>query len=202
MQVKSMFQWSVFDVTESSCVFLVTGEGVFNKFYLESGIHRIQRCPPTENRGRRHTSTLAVAVLPYKAEDEKDYPKEDFEIEATKGTGPGGQHKNKTLSAIKITHIPTGLMAFCDSRSQHSNKEKAMAILLARLKEKEYSQKHQEINKARAQQIRDMGRGTRIRTYNFIYDRVTDERCDKKFRTEDILGGKLDLIYKNAEEVK
>ena len=191
--------WNVFDASESSCVFLISGEDVFSKFYLESGIHRIQRCPPTENKGRRHTSTMAVAVLPYDAEDEKNYRREDFKIETTMGSGPGGQHRNKTLSAIKITHIPTGLTAYSAERSQHRNRENAMAVLLARLREKDGFQKHEEVNADRALQIRDMGRGTRIRTYNFIYDRVTDERCKKKFRTKDIMDGKLELLYKETK---
>jgi len=138
---------------------------------------------------------MAVAVLPYDAADEKNYRKEDFRIETTMGSGPGGQHRNKTLSAIKITHIPTGLTAYSAERSQHRNRETAMAVLLARLRAKDGLQKHEDVNADRAAQIRDMGRGTRVRTYNFIHDRVSDERCKKKFRTKDIMDGKLELIY-------
>lgn len=195
----SMHPWSAFDASKSSCIFLISGDDVFKKFYLESGIHRVQRVPDTEHNGRRHTSTLAIAVLPYEAADEKNYRREDFKIEATTGQGPGGQHRNRNLTAIKITHIPTGLTAYSDTKSQHRNKQNAMAVLVARLREQDQSQKHEEVNAERGEQIRDMGRGTRVRTYNFIRSKVTDERRKKKFRTKDIMDGKLELIYKAAK---
>jgi len=114
------------------------------------------------------------------------------------GSGPGGQHRNKTMSAVKVTHIKTGLSAYVDGRCQHSNKKDAMSMVISRLKAKAIGDHNGNENKDRLSQIGNMGRGTRIRTYNFIEDRVKDERVSKKFRTKDIMNGKLDLVYENV----
>ena len=186
--------WSVFSVSDSSLIFKVSGENVVKNFSLESGIHRVQRNPPTENNGRRHTSTIAVAVLPFITFDPQ-YKEQDFRIECQIGSGPGGQHRNKTMSAVRVTHIKTGMSAYVDRRCQHTNKQEAMAILISRLKEKDQSLYNDSANSDRVSQIGNMGRGTRVRTYNFIEDRTKDERVAKKFRTKDIMNGKLELIY-------
>jgi peptide chain release factor 1 len=173
----------------------VSGDGVLGKFSLEQGIHRVQRVPPTESHGRRHTSTIAVCVLPFVEFDPK-YQKQDFAIECSVGTGPGGQHRNKTMSAVKVTHMKTGMSVCIDRRCQHTNKQEAMSILVSRLKERDLSSQAAAVNSNRSSQIGSMGRGDgKIRTYNFIDDRVKDERVGKKFRIKDIMGGKLDLIY-------
>ena len=189
------YPWSVFDVSDSCLIYKISGENAFNNFRLESGIHRVQRVPPTESNGRRHTSTIAVAVLPFVTFDPR-YKDSDFKIECTIGTGPGGQHRQKTMSAVKVTHIKTGMYVCIDRRCQHTNKQEAMAILISRLREKDIGAHNSSENKNRVSQIGGMGRGdAKIRTYNFIDDRVKDERVDKKFRTKDIMSGKLDLIY-------
>jgi len=178
---------------------LISGINILNKFRLEPGIHRVQRVPPTENKGRRHTSTLAVAVLPYDPCDEAKYTQNEFKTECITGQGPGGQHRNKTMSAVKITHISTGLIAYSDTKSQYRNKQFAMTVLLARLRTVEMNKNHSKQNNTRQDQIRDMGRGTKVRTYNFIYNKVSDERIKKKFRVKDIMAGKLDLIYDQVD---
>lgn len=188
-------RWSVFDASDSYFVYKVTGNDILSKFSLESGIHRVQRVPPSEHNGRRHTSTIAVAVLPF-VEFDPRYKESDFKIECTVGSGPGGQHRNKTMSAVKITHIATGITARIDRRCQHTNRQEAMAIILSRLKERDVGIHNGNTNIDRVSQISNMGRSAgRVRTYNFIEDRVKDERVDKKFRTKDIMNGRLDLIY-------
>ncbi len=158
-------------------------------------MHRVQRVPPTESKGRRHTSTIAVAILPFVSFDPQ-YKESDFKIECKVGSGAGGQHKNKTMSAVKITHIATGINATIDSRCQHTNKNDAMAVVISRLKDRDNSIQNNNTNMDRVSQIGNMGRGDgKIRTYNFIEDRVKDERIQRKFRTKEIMNGRLDLIY-------
>ena len=135
--------------------------------------------------------------MPYDDVDEGKYDHTEFKIECTAGQGPGGQHRNKNLTAIKITHIATGLTAYSDGRSQYRNRQNAMKVVLARLKSQEDEERHNSVNIVRSEQIKDMGRGTRVRTYNFIRHDVSDARVKKKFRTADIMSGKLDLIYDN-----
>ena len=186
--------WSFFDASESRLILKAEGQNVQDLLKLEPGIHRIQRVPPTEANGRRHTSTIAVAVLPYSTFS-PEYDEKDFKVEVSIGTGPGGQHRNKTMTAVKITHIPSGLNASADGRSQHINRQDAKAVLLIRLIERDFISKNASSNAVRVGQIGDMGRGTKIRTYNFIENRTKDERIQKKFRTSDMMDGKLDLIY-------
>lgn len=136
-----------------------------------------------------------LIVLPF-VEFDPDYQESDFTIECKIGGGKGGQHRNKTMSTVKVTHIVTGMNVTIDSRSQHSNKKDAMAILISRLREKDKNLYNSSTNSDRVSQISDMSRSSgRVRTYNFIDDRVKDERVDRKFRPEDIMSGKLDLIY-------
>jgi peptide chain release factor 1 len=188
-------RWSVFDVSDSCLIYKISGNDILKKFSLESGIHRLQRNPPTEHNGRRHTSTIAVAILPFISFDPQ-YKESDFDIKCSKGSGSGGQHKNKTMSAVRVTHKVTGLSAYVDGRCQHTNKQDAISIVISRLKEREQNTHNSNENLNRISQISDMSRSSgRVRTYNFIDDRVKDERVDKKFRTEDIMKGKLDLIY-------
>jgi peptide chain release factor 1 len=186
--------WSVFEFSDSCLIYKISGNDVSSKFSLESGIHRVQRVPPTEAQGRRHTSTIAVAVLPFIAFDPQ-YKEADFNIECKVGSGKGGQHRNKTMSTVKVTHKATGMNVTIDSRCQHTNKQEAMAILISRLKEKDENLYNNSANQDRVSQIGNMGRGARVRTYNFIEDRTKDERVGKKFRTQDIMDGKIDLIY-------
>jgi peptide chain release factor 1 len=187
--------WSVFDASSSFAVYLLEGKNVSEKFALEAGIHRVQRVPPTEHKGRRHTSTIAVAVLPYQDRYEYQIDMSEFEIDCYCGSGPGGQHRNTTNSNVRIVHKPTKLSACANTKSQHRNRQIALSILLQRIQDAEKSAGRKEYNAKRKSQIRDKGRGTKIRTYNFIESRVKDERVKKKFRTQDIMKGKLGLIY-------
>jgi peptide chain release factor 1 len=187
--------WYVFSQSTSSFTLLISGKNVAQKFSLESGIHRVQRCPPTENKGRRHTSTMAVAVMPYVEYNEYQLDMSEFTIECYCGGGPGGQHRNTTNSNVKIIHKPTGLTSCANTKSQHRNKQIALSVLVGRINEASNKVDSESYSKEVKSQIRDTGRGTRIRTYNFIESRVKDERVSKKFRTQDIMKGKLTLIY-------
>ncbi len=162
---------------------------------MESGIHRVQRIPPTEKKGRRQTSTIAVAVLPCPPEMGANIPSCDLKIETVRGQGPGGQHRNTSENAVKVTHIPTGMTSYCDGRSQYRNKQNAKAVIAARLLELNKSEVSQAENSSRRSQIGNMGRGSRVRTYNLFRGFVKDERVKKKFDPQSILSGNLDLIY-------
>ena len=191
--------WSVFDVSDSSVTCVVSGNDVTRLFSLESGIHRVQRVPPTESKGRRHTSTVAVAILPLLKIDTRAFNLADISITYAVGHGKGGQHRNKTESAVRATHVPTGITAYIqNNRSQHTNRERAIQVIATRLADTNNGTMQDEHNAIRRQQIGNMSRsGARVRTYNFIENRVTDERSSKKFRTEDIMRGRLELIYKS-----
>lgn len=134
-------------------------------------------------------------VLPF-IEFDPQYKDSDFDIECRLGSGPGGQNRNKTMSAVKVIHKATGMNVTIDRKCQHTNKKEAMAILISRLKERDKNLYNNNVNQDRTNQINDMSRSSgRVRTYNFIDDRVKDERVEKKFRTKDIMSGKLDMIY-------
>lgn len=152
--------------------------------------------PPTENKGRRHTSTVAVAVMPCDENAEVRINDADLRISRVVGQGPGGQHRNKNATAIRITHVPTGITACSDSRSQHRNLQIAKQVIAARLADRKAGQKHTQRNKERSSQIGDMGRGMRVRTYSFTNGVVYDERVNKKFRIDNIMKGGLGKIYK------
>ena len=178
-------------------VFRVEGDGAYGKLRLESGGHRVQRVPATETQGRTHTSTCTVAVLPEPdATDEVQLNPADLRIDTFRASGAGGQHINKTDSAIRITHLPTGLVAECqDDRSQHRNKAKAMAVLAARLRDKERTERTSKEAAARKGLIGSGDRSDRIRTYNYAQGRVTDHRINLTlYRLQAILDGDLDDI--------
>lgn len=179
-----------------SIIFAVVGKGAYGHFKFESGVHRVQRVPKTEASGRIHTSTATVAVLPEVEAVEISLKEEDLKIETFRAGGPGGQHVNKTDSAVRIIHIPSGLVVACqEERSQHKNKEKALRILRARLKEKLESEAAQQRAQARRIQIGSAARSEKIRTYNFPQNRVTDHRIELTlYKLEDILEGNLDPL--------
>jgi len=188
--------WSIFD--DSACLsFLIKGKKVSKRFSLESGVHVVQRVPPTESKGRRHTSRIAVAVLEVPNHQEsKSFPESEFRFDAFCGQGPGGQHRNKNMTTVRCTHVPTGITAVSNTKSQHTNKCNAKAAVLAQLHERKKISYHAAVNASRQGQIGSMGRGARIRIYSFIDGFVRDERVKKSFRVKDIMSGKLELIYK------
>lgn len=159
----------------------------------ESGVHRVQRIPQTESSGRIHTSTATVAVLPKVEQQQVELKPQDLEIDTFRASGPGGQHVNKTESAIRVTHKPTGITVNCqESRSQLKNRENALSILRARLYQKQLLEKQQELGAQRRAQIGSGERAEKIRTYNFPQDRVTDHRLGKSWhQIEKILAGDL-----------
>ncbi|BAT71159.1 peptide chain release factor 1 [Thermosulfidibacter takaii ABI70S6] len=191
-------------------VALIEGKGAYSRLKYESGVHRVQRIPETESGGRIHTSTATVAVLPEVEEEEVEIRPEDIRIDVFRASGAGGQHVNVTDSAVRITHIPTGIVVQCqDERSQYQNREKAMRMLRAKLKEMMERQKQEEISEQRRRQVGTGERSEKIRTYNFPQNRVTDHRIGLTlYRLEDILDGDLDEIidaiiaYDQAERLK
>ena len=177
-------------------IFSIEGQGAYSRFKYESGVHRVQRVPVTESSGRVHTSTVTVAVLPEAEPVEVDISPNDIRIDTFRASGAGGQHVNRTDSAVRITHIPTGLVVQCqDERSQYKNKDKAMAVLMSRLMKLENAKQHGDIAQERKSQVGTGDRSERIRTYNYHQGRVTDHRIGLTlYRLEEILGGDLDEI--------
>ncbi|MBO5495381.1 MAG: peptide chain release factor 1 [Eubacterium sp.] len=174
--------------------FSVEGDGAYSRFKFESGVHRVQRVPETESQGRIHTSTTTVAVLPEAEEIDFEINEKDLQIDTFRSSGAGGQHINKTSSAIRITHLPTGTVVECqDERSQHKNKEKAMKVLRARLYDAEKAKHDAEIAGERKSQVGTGDRSERIRTYNYPQGRVTDHRIGLTlYKLEQFLNGDLD----------
>jgi peptide chain release factor 1 len=177
-------------------IFMINGKGAYSKLKFESGAHRVQRVPATESGGRIHTSTSTVAVLPEAEEVEVEINEKDLRIDTFCSTGPGGQSVNTTQSAIRITHMPTGLVVSCqDEKSQLKNKDKAMKVLRARLYEMKQQEQEKELADARKNQVGTGDRSERIRTYNFPQSRVTDHRIGLTLhKLEQVLQGDLDEI--------
>lgn len=177
-------------------VFLIEGQGAFGALQYESGVHRVQRVPVTESGGRIHTSTVTVAILPEAEEVSVEILPSDLQIDTYRASGAGGQHVNKTDSAIRITHKPTGIVVTCqDQRSQYKNKDRAMAVLRARLLEREQSQVAGSLAQDRKNQVGSGDRSERIRTYNFPQGRVTDHRIGLTlYQLDSILKGELDCL--------
>jgi peptide chain release factor 1 len=177
-------------------VFSIEARGAYSRLKYESGVHRVQRVPSTESSGRIHTSTVTVAVLPEVDEVDVDVNPNDLQIDTYRASGAGGQHINKTDSAIRITHLPSGIVVTCqDQRSQHKNKDKAMKILRSKLYEQAQEQQNSEIAQARKSQVGTGDRSERIRTYNFPQGRVSDHRIGLTlYKIEEIMDGDLDDI--------
>ena len=178
------------------CSVLIEGEGAFSRLKFESGVHRVQRVPETESGGRIHTSAATVAVLPEAEDVECVIDAKDLQIDTFRASGAGGQHVNKTESAIRITHLPTGLVVECqDERSQYKNKDKAMKVLRSRLYELEREKQESAEAAARRSQVGSGDRSERIRTYNFPQGRVTDHRIGLTlYKIESIMDGSLDEL--------
>ena len=176
--------------------FLVEGEGAYARLKFESGVHRVQRVPETESGGRIHTSAATVAVLPEAEEVEVDIDPRELQIDTYRSSGAGGQHVNKTESAIRITHLPTGLVVECqDERSQYKNKDKAMKVLRSRLYERERQRRDADAAAARRSQVGSGDRSERIRTYNFPQGRVTDHRIGLTiYHLDAVMNGELDQL--------
>jgi peptide chain release factor 1 len=174
--------------------FEVHGDGAFSQLKFEGGVHRVQRVPETESQGRVHTSAATVAVLPEVDEVEVDLPDKDLKIETSTSTGPGGQSVNTTYSAIRITHLPTGLVvSIQDEKSQLKNKEKALRVLRTRLYERKMAEQHAEQEARRRSMVRSGNRSEKIRTYNFKENRVTDHRINVTlYKLDRVLAGELD----------
>ncbi|MGB2783264.1 MAG: peptide chain release factor 1 [Atribacterota bacterium] len=186
-------------------IFSIIGKGVYGKLKYESGVHRVQRVPVTESSGRIHTSTVTVAILPEAEEIELEISPNDLKIDRFRSTGPGGQSVNTTDSAIRITHIPTGMVVTCqDEKSQHKNKDKALKILRARLLDMAEREKHEELALKRKSQVGTGDRSERIRTYNFPQNRITDHRISLNLHNlEEVLEGNLnDLVSNLLEKIK
>ena len=180
-------------------VFELQGEDVFAKMKYESGVHRVQRVPETETQGRVHTSAATVAVLPEAEEVDVDVKMEDITIDTFRASGAGGQHVNKTDTAVRLHHEPTGIIVSSqDERSQHKNKEKALKVLRSRIYEIELRKKQQERSEQRKNQVSTGDRSAKIRTYNFPQGRITDHRINlTMYNLEDVMKGDLDEVIES-----
>jgi len=183
-------------------IFSVEGQNVFKHLRFEMGTHRVQRVPETEAGGRIHTSAATVAVLPEAEDVDVEINPQDLRIDFYRASGAGGQHVNVTDSAVRITHLPTGVVVSCqDERSQHKNKAKAMRVLKARILEKMAEEKRKEISEKRKKQVGSGDRSEKIRTYNFPENRVTDHRINLSlYNLANILEGEMDGLIKALEE--
>lgn len=176
--------------------FMIEGDGAYSRLKYESGVHRVQRVPETESQGRIHTSTVTVAVMPEADEVELEINDKDLKIDVFRSSGAGGQHINKTSSAIRVTHLPTGMVVECqDERSQYKNKDKALKVLRSRLLEQKQAEHDNEIAAERRSQVGTGDRSERIRTYNYPESRISDHRIGLTlYKLETILNGNLDEV--------
>jgi len=179
--------------------FMISGKGAYSRLKFESGVHRVQRVPDTESSGRIHTSTATVAVLPEVEDVEIDINPADIKMEVYRASGAGGQHVNKTSSAVRLIHIPTGMVAECQTeRSQLQNREYAMRMLRSRLYEQEQAKKDAEVANERKSQVGTGDRSEKIRTYNYPQGRITDHRIGMSiFQMENFLNGDIDEMVDN-----
>jgi len=199
----SILSWNRTDLGGiKEMIFEIIGQGAYSYFKYEMGVHRVQRIPETESQGRIHTSTVTVAVLPEAEEVDVKINPDDLKIDVFRSSGPGGQSVNTTDSAVRITHIPTGMVVTCqDEKSQLKNKEKALKVLRSRLYEQEQEKMRKERGEEKRGQIGTGGRAEKIRTYNFPQNRVTDHRIQKSWHNlEEVLSGELDDIIKSLQE--
>lgn len=190
--------------------FLVEGKGAYSRFKFESGTHRVQRVPETESSGRIHTSAVTVAVLPEVDDVEVELKDEDIKMEVFRSSGAGGQHVNKTSSAVRLIHIPTGTVVECQQeRSQHKNREQAMKFLKSKIYEMEQEKRDKELSAERKSQVGSGDRSEKIRTYNYPQGRITDHRIGENvYKFEQFLNGDMDelidklIAYHRAETLK
>ncbi len=191
-------------------IFAIEGSDVYSKMKYESGIHRVQRVPQTESSGRVHTSAVSVAIMPEADEVDIDLNPGDLRVDVYRSSGPGGQSVNTTDSAVRITHLPTGMVVSCqDEKSQHKNKAKALKVLRSRLLERAITEQHQKLSQKRKLQIGSGDRSEKIRTYNFPQGRVTDHRIGLSlYKLDAIINGDLNVLLKalsaadQAEQLK
>ncbi len=180
----------------SSIEFLVIGQGAYSRLKYEAGVHRVQRVPETEAQGRIHTSTATVLVMPEVEDLDIDIPWSEIKFDTFFSSGPGGQSVNTTASAVRLTHLPTGIVANCqDGKSQHDNKERAYKILISRIYDKLQQEQEEKLGEARLQMVGRGKRSEKIRTYNYPQNRVSDHRANITLqRLDAVMEGKLDLI--------
>jgi peptide chain release factor 1 len=189
---------------------LISGEQVYSKLKYESGVHRVQRVPETETQGRIHTSAVTVAILPEADEVELNIDMNELKFDVFRSSGPGGQSVNTTDSAVRVTHLPTGLVVICqDEKSQHKNKAKALVVLRARLLDQMERERHDKISQDRKSQVGSGDRSERIRTYNFPQGRMTDHRINLTlYKLDSIMSGKIEdvifplIAHDQAEKLK
>jgi len=182
----------------------IKGANAYSRLKFESGVHRVQRVPETEKQGRVHTSTITVAIMPEAEEVDIRIEPQDLKIEATTSTGAGGQSVNTTYSAVRITHLPTGVMVYCqEERSQKQNKERALSIIRSRVYAMEQERLRKERDDKRRGQIGTGDRSEKIRTYNFPQDRITDHRVNENFHNiPGIMNGNLDEIIDSLKRTE
>ncbi|SDO83648.1 peptide chain release factor 1 [Desulforhopalus singaporensis] len=189
---------------------LISGDKVYSKLKYESGVHRVQRVPETETQGRVHTSAVTVAILPEADEVDLEIDMNELKFDVFRSSGPGGQSVNTTDSAVRVTHLPTGLVVTCqDEKSQHKNKAKALTVLRARLLDQIEQERHDKISQDRKSQVGSGDRSERIRTYNYPQGRITDHRINLTlYKLDTVIAGKLDeviyplIAHDQAEKLK